>query len=151
MFEIVLVHPEIPQNTGAIGRLCVSTGTRLHLIEPLGFSLEDKYVRRAGMDYWPHLDLHIHASWESFTLANPELRMWFFSTKGTRSYWDCTFQDGDALVFGAESCGLPQELYARYRERLCLIPMTGDFYRSLNLANSAAVGLFEAMRQVRKP
>ena len=146
-FNLVLVHPEIPQNTGAIGRLCVSTGTRLHLIKPLGFSLEDKYVRRAGMDYWPHLDLVIHESWEAFLEANPDARMWFFSTKGARCFWEREYQDGDFFVFGSESSGLPAALYERYRDRLCLIPMDGDFYRSLNLANSAAVALYEGLRQ----
>lgn len=146
-FQLVLVRPEIPQNTGAIGRLCVSTGTRLHLVKPLGFSLEDKFVRRAGMDYWPHLDLAVHENWEDFLAANPGARMWFFSTKGTRVFWDCEFRDGDCMVFGSESCGLPPELYERYRDRLCLIPMSGDFYRSLNLANCAAVALYEGLRQ----
>lgn len=146
-FNLVLVRPEIPQNTGAIGRLCVSTGTCLHLIKPIGFSLEDKYVRRAGMDYWPHLELKIHENWEAFCEAYPDARLWFFSTKGETSFWDREYQDGDFLVFGSESSGLPEELYTRYRGRLCLIPMDGDFYRSLNLANSAAVALFEGLRQ----
>ena len=149
-FNLVLVRPEIPQNTGAIGRLCVSTGTRLHLIKPVGFSLEDKYVRRAGMDYWQHLDLTIHEDWEAFLAANPGARLWFFSTKGETCFWDREFQDGDFLVFGSESCGLPGELYERYRDRLCIIPMEGDFYRSLNLANSAAVALYEGLRQAAK-
>ncbi len=146
-FNIVLVHPEIPQNTGGIGRLCVSNECALHLIKPLGFSLEDKFVKRAGMDYWPHLDLHVYEDWEDFLSQNPEPELHFFSTRGTQCYWDCRFNPGCYLVFGAESCGLPEELYCRYSDRLCIIPMTGTFHRSLNLANSAAIGLYEAMRQ----
>lgn len=146
-FNIVLVHPEIPQNTGGIGRLCVSTESRLHLIKPLGFSLEDKFVKRAGMDYWPHLDLHVYENWEDFLVKNPDAQLFFFSTKGERKFWDCKFSAGCYLVFGSESGGLPEELYERYAEQMCIIPMTGTFHRSLNLANSAAIGLYEAMRQ----
>ena len=146
-FHIVLFEPEIPQNTGTIGRLAVSTGAKLHLIEPLGFSLEDKYLKRAGMDYWHHLDPTVYPDWENFLERNPGLRLFFFTTKGKHSFWDTCYQPGDALVFGSESSGLPAELYERYQDRLCLIPMDGDFYRSLNLANSAAVALFEGLRQ----
>ena len=110
-YNIVLVHPEIPQNTGGIGRLCVSTGTRLHLIRPLGFSLDDKYVRRAGMDYWAHLDLSIYDNWEEFLDRNPGAELFFLSTHGTRTYWDTEYAPGCYLVFGRESSGLPQELY----------------------------------------
>ncbi len=148
-YNIVLVHPEIPQNTGGIGRLCVSTGTRLHLIRPLGFSLDDKYVRRAGMDYWAHLDLSIYDNWEEFLDRNPGAELFFLSTHGTRTYWDTEYAPGCYLVFGRESSGLPQELYDRYPERLRLIPMEGKFHRSLNLANSAAIALYEALRQAR--
>ncbi len=146
-FNIVLVHPEIPQNTGGIGRLCVSNECTLHLIEPLGFSLEDKFVKRAGMDYWPHLDLRVYSNWEDFLDKNPDAEMFFFSTRGEKRYWDCNFSMGCYLVFGSESHGLPPELYERCRDRLCIIPMTGTFHRSLNLANSAAIGLYEAIRQ----
>ena len=148
-FHIVLVHPEIPQNTGGIGRLCVSTECKLHLIEPIGFSLDDKYVKRAGMDYWGHLDLEVHSSWDDFLEKYPDARMFFFSTKGGKCYWDCQFSEGDFLVFGSESSGLPQSFYETYRDRLCIIPMDGTFHRSLNLANSAAIGLFEGLRQIR--
>ena len=106
-FNIVLVAPEIPQNTGTIGRLCVSTETRLHLVRPLGFSLEDKYVKRAGMDYWPHLDLTIYENWEEFLKKNPEANLLFISTKGETCFWDAQYRPGDYLVFGRESSGLP--------------------------------------------
>ena len=146
-FNIVLVAPEIPQNTGTIGRLCVATGTRLHLIRPLGFSLEDKYLKRAGMDYWRHLDLTISDTWEEFLDRNPSSRLHFLSTKGRRCYWNAAYAPGDFLVFGRESAGLPPEFYTRYAERLLQIPMPGAFHRSLNLANAASIVLYEALRQ----
>jgi len=149
VFNIVLVAPEIPQNTGNIGRLCVSTGSMLHLIKPLGFSLEDKYLKRSGMDYWPHLNLRVYEDWDEFIAANPEARLYFFSTHGETLFWDAEFADGDFLVFGNEGHGLPPEFYVKYQDRLLLIPMPGKFHRSYNLANSAAVALFEALRQNR--
>ena len=136
-FNIVLVAPEIPQNTGTIGRLCVSTETRLHLVRPLGFSLEDKYVKRAGMDYWPHLDLTIYENWEEFLKKNPEANLLFISTKGETCFWDAQYRPGDYLVFGRESSGLPPEFYDR-------------FHRSLNLANAASIVLYEALRVNRE-
>ena len=149
-FNLVLVHPEIPQNTGGIGRLCVSTESRLHLIRPLGFSLEDKFLKRAGMDYWPHLDLNLYDSWDEFLIAHPDERMFFLSTRGSQSFWDASFRNGDYLVFGNESSGLPPDFYERYQDRLFTIPMNGRFHRSLNLANSAAITLYEAIRQNRR-
>ncbi len=146
-YNIVLVHPEIPQNTGGIGRLCVSTNTRLHLIEPLGFSLDDRYVKRAGMDYWPHVELSIHKNWEVFLEANPGAVMYFFTTKTTRTYWDCPYEKDSFLVFGNEGSGLPSDFYERYNESMYTIPMPGKFFRSLNLANSAAVALYEGLRR----
>ncbi len=148
-FNLVLVAPEIPQNTGTIGRMAVSTDCTLHLIEPLGFSLEDKYVKRAGMDYWQHLDLRVYHTWEDFLERNQPKRMFFFSTHGEASFWDIRYEIGDYLVFGRESAGLPPEFYQRYRDRLALIPMPGRFSRSLNLANAASIVLYEAMRQTR--
>lgn len=148
-FNLVLVRPEIPQNTGGIGRLCVSTECKLHLIKPLGFSLEDKFLKRAGMDYWPHLALDIYEDFADFLDRNPGAVMHFFSTKGARSLWDVDFKTGDCLVFGNESSGFPQEFYDLYRERLVTIPMNGRFHRSLNLANSSAIALYEAIRQNR--
>ena len=147
-FHIVLVAPEIPQNTGTIGRLAVSTDAVLHLVDPLGFSLEDKYLKRAGLDYWHFLDLRRHRDWKEFLGAKEEdARMLFFSTHGERSYFDETYVPGDYLVFGRESAGLPPEFYDRYRDSLRLIPMPGAHSRSLNLANAVSIVLYEALRQ----
>ena len=148
-FNVVLVAPEIPQNTGNIGRLCVSTDTRLHLIRPLGFSLDDKYLKRSGMDYWAHLDLTIYDSWADFIDRNPNARMFFLTTKSDNSFWGPEYSDGDFLVFGNEGHGLPEEFYAQYADRLVTIPMPGKFHRSFNLANAVAITLFEALRQNR--
>ena len=148
-FNITLFEPEIPQNTGSIGRLCVSTGCRLHLIEPLGFSLEDKYLKRAGMDYWNKLDYSIYPNWQKFLDTNPNAVLHFFSTHGDTSFYDVEYAMGDYLVFGKESAGLPEEFYEKYRDRMRIIPMPGKFFRSLNLANSVSIALYEAMRQNR--
>lgn len=147
-FNLVLVHPEIPQNTGGIGRLCVSTGSRLHLIKPLGFSLDDRYVKRAGMDYWPHVELTLYENWEDFLARNPGAELYFFSTKTERSFWKCEYRPGSFLVFGNEGSGLPPHFYADYADRMYTIPMTGSFFRSLNLANSAAIALYEGLRRL---
>ena len=147
-FNIVLVAPEIPQNTGTIGRLAVSTDSVLHLIDPLGFSLEDKYLKRAGLDYWQFLDLHRWKDWDEFTASlEPGARLRFFSTHGTRSFFDEKYLPGDYLVFGRESAGLPEEFYDRYRDDLRVIPMPGTHSRSLNLANAVSIVLYEALRQ----
>lgn len=147
LFHIVLVAPEIPQNTGTIGRLCVSTDCRLHLIHPLGFVIDDKQLKRAGLDYWPFLDLREHADFESFLTTEKPLHLFFFTTKTDRSFWDVEYPPGSYLVFGAESCGLPKSLYERFCDSLVTLPMPGEFHRSLNLANAVSVGLYEAMRQ----
>lgn len=151
MLNIVLVNPEIPFNTGNIGRSCVATGTMLHLVGKLGFKIESKEIRRSGLDYWPNLNYRRYADWEEFLAENhpKEENLFFLSTKGTKSYWDARFADNSYLVFGAESCGLPKNFYTRYKDRLYTIPMTGPV-RSLNLSSSAAVVLFEALRQNRK-
>ena len=146
--ELVLVHPEIPHNTGAVGRLCVCLDCRLHLIRPLGFHLSDRYVKRAGLDYWPHLRLSVHDSWDDFLAAFPQARLFFLSTRGGRSLYECSFRPGDALVFGSEGSGLPKPFYERYRERLFRIPMPGGHARSLNLANAVSIGAYEAYRQL---
>jgi tRNA (cytidine/uridine-2'-O-)-methyltransferase len=145
-YNIVLLHPEIPPNTGNIGRLCVNTGTRLHLIEPLGFSFEDKHMKRAGLDYWPHLDCTIHPSWDAFLASKSDAPMYFFSTKTTRSFWDCPYAPGAYLVYGCEGSGLPPELYERHADELYTIPMFGEHHRSYNLANAVAITLFEGLR-----
>ena len=151
MLNIVLVNPEIPFNTGNIGRSCVATGTMLHLVGKLGFKIESKEIRRSGLDYWPNLNYRRYADWEECLAVNhpKEENLFFLSTKGTKSYWDARFEDNSYLVFGAESCGLPKDFYTRYKDRLYTIPMTGPV-RSLNLSSSAAVVLFEALRQNRK-
>ena len=147
-FSIVLVRPEIPHNTGAIGRLCVGLGVKLHLIRPLGFHLDDQSVARAGLDYWPHLDLQVHDTWEAYlTAVNPK-RLFFLSTRGETSLYDCAFCSGDALVFGNESSGLPRNFYDRYRERLFKIPMPGEHARSINLANAVSIAAYECYRQI---
>ena len=151
MLNIVLVNPEIPFNTGNIGRSCVATGTRLHLVGKLGFKIASKEIRRSGLDYWPNLDYKRHETWEDFLTAEQprENQMFFLSTKGTKTFWNATFPPDAYLVFGAESCGLPKEFYERSKESLLTIPMTGPV-RSLNLSSSAAIVLFEALRQNRK-
>ena len=150
MLNIVLVNPEIPFNTGNIGRSCVATNTRLHLVGKLGFKIASKEIRRSGLDYWPNLDYRRYETWDDFLEAEhpAEEKMFFLSTKGQKSYWDAIFPPDAFLIFGAESCGLPKEFYERYQTRLFTIPMTGPV-RSLNLSSSAAIVLFEALRQNR--
>lgn len=147
MLNVVLHEPEIPNNTGNIGRTCVATGTSLHLIEPLGFDIDEKACRRAGLDYWPRLDLHTHADYASYTQATPNARRWMLSTSGTRTIFDAEFTRGDHLVFGKESRGLPGDLLNAHPDRvLCLPMMTGE--RSLNLSSTVCVVVFEAIRQL---
>src|SRR5512133_3513243 len=148
MFHIILHQPEIPQNTGSIGRLCVNNGAKLHLIHPLGFDTSDYYLRRAGLDYWEKLAPTHYQDWEDFLARNPAQRLWFLSTKGQRLHTQIDYQEGDGLVLGRETKGLPPELIERYRDRLVKIPMPGDFHRSLNQAQAAAVVLYEALRQI---
>ncbi len=147
MFHIVLIKPEIPQNTGNIGRLCVSNNIHLHLIEPLGFSLDDKYLKRAGMDYWQYLKVSLYSDWEDFLKRHPDACLYFFSTKGSKCFWECPYVDGGYLVFGNEGSGLPEGFYEKYRTQLFSIPMNGDFSRSLNLANATAIVLYEGLRR----
>ena len=144
--NIVLVNPEIPQNTGNIARTCAATGSVLHLIEPLGFSLADKYLKRAGLDYWRLMEYHVWPDIESFLSAHPQARMHFASTKAPRGHYEAAYQDGDYLVFGCETRGLPENLLARVYDRCVRIPMRQEA-RSLNLSNSVAIVLYEALRQ----
>jgi tRNA (cytidine/uridine-2'-O-)-methyltransferase len=150
-FHIVLVEPEIPPNTGNIARLCAATRSHLHLVEPLGFRIDEQAVRRAGLDYWPLVQLATHASYgaarEQIAQATPGARHYLFTGKATRSYLDVEFRPGDALVFGKESVGLPEALLARHASELVGIPTLGPV-RSLNLANAVAIALYEALRQV---
>lgn len=149
MFHVVLVEPEIPPNTGNIGRLCLATDSHLHLVKPLGFSLDDKALKRAGLDYWQDVKV---TTWESFAelraSQSPDARFWFLTTKSERAYWNVQFQPGDFLVFGRETKGLPEPLLAENAETALTIPMSGKT-RSLNLATSVGIVLFEAVRQVR--
>lgn len=148
MFNIVLIAPQIPQNTGTIGRLCVCTGARLHLIKPLGFELDESRIRRAGMDYWQFLDLAVYDHWAAFESIHPEGRFMFASTKGNGSIYSWQFEDNDFLIFGNEGNGLPSEFYSRYTDCLRTIPMPGPHARSHNLANSVSIVLYEGLRQV---
>lgn len=150
-FEIALFQPRIPQNTGNIGRLCVNTGSRLNLVKPLGFSLDEAYVRRAGLDYWPYLDLTLHECWMDFAAQKPRERLCFFSTKAERSLWDCPYPDGAILVFGNETDGLPADIHAEFPGQFYRIPMPGEHARSFNLANSVAIALFEGLRRRLAP
>lgn len=145
--RVVLVHPEIPGNTGSIGRLCAATATPLWLVEPLGFSLADKYLKRAGLDYWPWIDLTVVDHWRK-AIAPEKGRAWLFTAHAERSYLDAGFAPGDALVFGRESVGLSDEvLDALPAEQRLRIPMDTTHVRSLNLSQCAAIALYEARRQ----
>jgi len=146
MLNIVLVEPEIPQNTGNIARTCVVTGSCLHLIRPLGFSVSDKQLKRAGLDYWKDLLVHEYDGFEAFTGMHPSARLWFMSTHAQRLYTEAQYESGDFLIFGKESAGLGAILLQRYAERILRIPMRNE-QRSLNLANSVAIVLYEALRQ----
>jgi tRNA (cytidine/uridine-2'-O-)-methyltransferase len=146
VFNVVLVEPEIPPNTGNIGRLCVATGSTLHLVGPLGFSIEDRALRRAGLDYWPDVVLKEWASFAELRAANEEARFFFLTTKATRPYFSVKFAPGDFLVFGRETKGLPEALLTENSGSCLTIPMHGT--RSLNLATAVAIVLFEAVRQI---
>ncbi|MCD9022967.1 tRNA (uridine(34)/cytosine(34)/5-carboxymethylaminomethyluridine(34)-2'-O)-methyltransferase TrmL [Cohnella silvisoli] len=145
-FHIVLVNPEIPANTGNIARTCAATGTHLHLVRPLGFSTDDRVLKRAGLDYWYAVNITYYDSFEEVQAANPGGRFFFASTRVTKRYTDFEFRDGDFFVFGKETAGLPQALLDAHSETCMRIPMT-DKVRSLNLANSAAILVYEALRQ----
>jgi len=147
MLHVALWEPEIPPNTGNIARLCAATGARLHLIGKLGFRIDDASVRRAGLDYWPHVDLVQHATWDAFTAAIPG-RFWLIDNPAPLRYTEAEFRDGDALVFGSETKGLPEELRAEFATRLLGIPKPTGKVRSLNLATAAVIALYEAYRQI---
>ncbi len=146
MFNIVLVAPEIPPNTGNVGRLCLATGSRLHLVEPLGFTIDDRQLQRAGLDYWKEVDVQLWPTFGALLAAMPaNARMFFLTTKTSRVYHKQQFRPGDFLVFGRETKGLPEPLLEANEQRLLTIPMQGT--RSLNLATAVAIVLFEAVRQ----
>lgn len=146
MLNIVLFEPEIPQNTGNIGRTCVATGTRLHLIGPMGFKIDEKAVKRAGMDYWSKLDVTEYDGWDDFKEKNPEAKIYFATTKAKHKYTDISFENDCYIMFGKESAGIPEEILVDYPEECMRIPMNQDI-RSLNLSNSVAIVLYEALRQ----
>ena len=145
-FRVVLVEPEIPPNTGSIARTCAATSTPLHLIEPLGFRIDERSVKRAGIDYWHLVRLQVHPSFDDFCTGFSTTRLHLFSSEATQSYLQADLEPGDALVFGRESVGLPRELLAQHRERVWGIPTSGKV-RSLNLSNAVAIVLFEALRR----
>lgn len=149
-FHIVLVEPEIPGNTGNISRTCAATGTWLHLVRPLGFTINDKYLKRAGLDYWPAVKLEYHDSFREVEERYKDHRFFFATTKAKRRYTDFAFQDEDFFVFGKETAGLPQHILDAHPDSLMRIPMSGAV-RSLNLSNSAAIVVYEALRQVGFP
>jgi tRNA (cytidine/uridine-2'-O-)-methyltransferase len=146
--HIVLVEPEIPWNTGNVGRTALAVGAELHLVEPLGFSLDDRQVRRAGLDYWPRVRLRVWPGWPAFERALPELgEPFFLSAGGARSYWEPRYPERTVLLFGRESVGLPGELLARFADRTVSLPMADPQLRSLNLSTAAALASYEVVRQ----
>lgn len=150
MFNVVLIEPEIPPNTGNIARLCLATKSRLHLVEPLGFSVDDRRLRRAGMDYWHQVDLQYWKSLAEFeTATQPPVRRFLLTTKSERRYWDAKFREGDYLVFGRETKGLPEYFLLAHADNCLTIPMAPEA-RSLNLATAVAVVLFEGVRQLQQ-
>lgn len=148
--EIALIEPEIPGNTGSIGRVCVGTGTRLHLVGKLGFDISDKAVKRAGLDYWKDVDLVVHPTVEGFFAQMAGRRLWMFSSHGTARYDNVAYQPDDVLVFGCETRGLPKAVRERSEGPLLKLPING-MIRSINLANAASIALFEALRQLDFP
>lgn len=150
-FHIVLYQPVIPQNTGSIARLCACTGAALHLIHPLGFQVDEAAVKRAGLDYWPHVEIYEHANWEAFLEKEQPERLFFLSKLAKKSYVEQRFEAPSYLVLGSETKGLPPEIWERYPERFFIIPMRTHLVRSLNLSQAAAVVLYEALRQADFP
>lgn len=149
--DVVLVHPEIHWNTGNAGRSCLAAGARLHVVEPLGFSLGEREVRRAGLDYWEHVDLTVWKSWADFEIQLPSMgEPFFFSTKAERMFWDAEFSERSVLIFGRETGGLPMEVHERYSDRMVTMPIHSPHVRSLNLSTCVGIALYEVLRQRRK-
>lgn len=146
--HVALIQPEIPPNTGNIARLCAATGTALHLIEPLGFSIDDADVRRAGLDYWAHVDLWTHPNWFAFRDALSRDRCLYFSANATTPYWQATFRPNSCLVFGNETEGMPSRILEKHPDQCFRIPMLPSQVRSLNLATAVGIALYEAIRQL---
>ena len=152
LLQVALRCPEIPQNTGNVGRLCAITGARLHLIHPLGFTITDRHLKRSGMDYWHSLDLQEHKDWEHFQDNVRGTRIWLFTTKATRSYWDVEYRPGDLLLFGNEGHGCPDNVHdAIGDEHRVRIPHPRSDLRSINLATSVGIAVYEGLRQLRGP
>lgn len=148
MINIVLFQPEIPQNTGNIARTCVLTNAKLHLIKPLGFSIDDKHLKRAGLDYWPYLKLEVHESFEEFKNKYKDGVFYYSTTHAKKLYTDVQFNDNDFIIFGRESCGLPDEIRESNPENCMRVPMIESTTRSLNLSNTVAIVTYEALRQM---
>jgi tRNA (cytidine/uridine-2'-O-)-methyltransferase len=147
---VVLFEPEIPPNTGSVARLCAATLTPLHLIEPLGFKIDDKHLKRAGLDYWEFVDLRVHKSWIDFVASARPHRLWYFSKRAVKSYTTAEYSRDDFLVFGPETRGLPQQLLDTEPDVMLRIPMMGTGVRSLNLSNAVSIVLYEGLRQLGK-
>jgi tRNA (cytidine/uridine-2'-O-)-methyltransferase len=148
--HVVLFEPEIPPNTGSVARLCAATLTPLHLIEPLGFKIDDKHLKRAGLDYWEFVDLHVHHSWDKFLQEMKPERLLYFSKRASKSYTATLYSENDFLVFGPETRGLPNELLQANEPNSFRIPMAGSGVRSLNLSNAVSIVLYEGLRQLGK-
>jgi len=146
--NIVLIEPEIPNNTGNIGRLALATGSYLHLIKPFGFELSDKRLKRAGLDYWQHLSVSIYENSEEFFTTHSDKKMAFFSSHGEQNHWSIDFTDNLFLIFGKESAGLSKEITEKYRNKLYKIPLYSEHIRSLNLANAVGIVVYEGLRQM---
>jgi len=147
--NIVLIEPEIPNNTGNIGRLALATGSKLHLVKPFGFEIDDKRLKRAGLDYWQHLDVIYYDNIDDFFSKNQDEKMVFLSSHGSKSHWDITFEEGMFLVFGKESIGLPKPLIEKHDAQLFKIPLFSEAIRSLNLANAVGIIVYEGLRQIK--
>ena len=148
-FNIVLIAPEIPNNTGNIGRLSLATGSHLHLVRPFGFELNDKRVKRAGLDYWQHLSLTIYENENDFFKLHSDKKMAFFSSHGEKEHWSIPFEDNMFLIFGKESVGLPKDITDKHHEELYKIPLYSPYIRSLNLANAVGITVYEGLRQIK--
>lgn len=147
-FNIVLIEPEIPTNTGNIGRLCLASASQLHLVKPLGFDIDDSRVKRAGLDYWKHVPLHIYESSEDFFTQHADKKMAFFSSHARKNYWTMDFEEDMFLIFGKESIGLSKEIIETHKERLYTIPLFSEYMRSLNLSNAVSITVYEGIRQL---
>ena len=147
-FNIVLIEPEIPNNTGNIGRLALATGSQLHLVKPFGFELNDKRLKRAGLDYWRHLSVHIYDSIDDFFVVQKEKNMVFFSSQGTQDHWSIAFEDEMFFIFGKESVGLSKEIIENNQDKLYKIPLYSEHIRSLNLANAVSITVYEGLRNI---